>query len=405
MKAFSTRYGEVVHGWSYKTNYTSAICNIMHQEGAWAEVVSAFEYEKARALGVPADKIIFNGPHKPRAILERAVAEGAHINVDHLDELQLLETVAKEQGKRVPVSLRLNFDTGYTEPWSRFGFNLESGQAHQAAKLAALSKHLKLNGLHSHIGTFILEPRAYTQQVKILCKFMREIESTEDVSIEVIDVGGGFPSKNALQGIYLPPEQAVPSINEYAEAICGTLIEETQYKRQTGKGAPRLVLESGRSVIDDAESLLCSVVGTKRLPDGRRAAILDAGTNLLFTAYWYNHQVKVAKSGDAALTDTVLYGPLCMNIDVMRHSVQLPPLTVGDILIFSPVGAYNNTQWMQFIEYRPNIVLVEENGDCSVIRKAENLTTMMSQDRLPDHLQESFPEKAKLGLVKNKRVS
>lgn len=390
-KAFSTRYGDVVHGWSYKTNYTSAICNIMHQEGSWAEVVSQFEYQKARALGVPGNRIIFNGPSKTKTILERAIAEGAHINVDHLDELQLIETIAGERNCLVPVGIRLNFDTGYTEPWSRFGFNIESGQAHQAARLVALSPHMTLSGLHSHIGTFILEPRAYAAQVKIMCKFMRELETNEDVLIEYIDVGGGLPSRNALQGMYLPPEQVVPSLNEYAEAICNTLSAETQYRRQTGRDNPKLIFECGRVVIDDAQMLLASVVGTKRLPDGRHAAILDAGCNLLFTSYWYNHQVQMTRPALGPLQDTVLYGPLCMNIDVIRQSVLLPPLHAGDTLLVSNVGAYNNTQWLQFIEYRPNVVLIHEDGACSVIRKREDLEVMMAQDRLPDHLQDPFP--------------
>src|SRR4051794_24096073 len=67
LRAFETRWPDVIHGWSYKTNYTSAICNTLHQEGSWAEVVSQFEYDKARRLGVPGSRIIFNGPHKPRA--------------------------------------------------------------------------------------------------------------------------------------------------------------------------------------------------------------------------------------------------------------------------------------------------------------------------------------------------
>ena len=153
---------------------------------------------------------------------------------------------------------------------------------------------------------------------------------------------------------------------------------------------PKLIIESGRAVADDAQVLVTSVVGTKRLPDGRQAAILDAGTNILFTAYWYNHKVELAAPCRGRAEETVLYGPLCMNIDVVRNSIQLSPLEVGDTLVISPTGAYNNTQWMQFIEYRPNVVLVHESGEVSVIRKAENLEVMSSQDRLPEHLASPF---------------
>jgi diaminopimelate decarboxylase len=382
--------GPVIHGWSYKTNYTSAVCNILHQEGSWAEVVSAFEYEKARMLGVPGSRILFNGPNKSRKILERAVTEGAHIHLDHGDELQLVEAVAREQGVVAPVTLRISLNTGYTETWHRFGFNLENGQAHEAAQRILLSPHLRLQGLHSHLGTFILEPRAYGEQVRLLCEFMRKLEDEGFPLLESLDIGGGFPSQNALQGIYLPPSQAVPDLEEYARAVGEALQTGLAFRREHNLPCPALILESGRAVVDDAQVLVATVVGTKRLPDGRRAAILDAGINLLFTGFWYNHAVRPLRPCEGEPQETVLYGPLCMNIDVLRHSLQLPPLAVGDRLVFSNVGAYNNTQWMQFIEYRPNIVLIDLEGQTHLIRRGEDLDSMCAHDRLPGHLQFPF---------------
>ena len=391
-RAFSARYPQVVFGWSYKTNYLGAVCNVFHQEGACAEVVSAFEYEKARSLGVPGNCILFNGPHKPRAILERAVAEGAHIHIDHLDELYLLEEVAREAGREVGVTIRLNFDTGYTEPWSRFGFNVESGQAMDVAWRIAASPSLKLTGLHSHIGTFVLEPEAYRAQVRIMTAFMQEVETRTQCEIAYIDIGGGFASLNSLQGIYLPPEQVVPSIEQYAEAICEPLLEATHERLAEGRRRPTLVLETGRAMVDDAEMLVTSVVANKRLPDGRAGVVLDAGVNLLFTAFWYNHDITPTRALEGKPEECALFGPLCMNIDVVRHSIMLPPLSVGDSLVISPVGAYNNTQWMQFIEYRPNVVMVGEDGAVSVVREAEDLAVVTAQERLPEHLRSAYPE-------------
>ncbi len=386
LRAFETRYPSVTYSWSYKTNYLGAVCTTFHQEGAWAEVVSAFEYEKARSLGVPAKHILFNGPHKQRFILERVVAEGARIHLDNLDELYVLEEVAKEAGKQVDVTMRLNFDTGYTEPWSRFGFNIESGQAMDAARILGESKHLNLAGLHSHLGTFVLDPRAYSAQIHIMCAFMDDVESQTDCHIESIDIGGGFASMNSLQGSYLPPEQVVPSIDQYAEAICSALNDATRERDMQGKGRPRLILESGRAMVDDAEILVSSVIANKRMPDGRRSVVLDAGVNLLFTGFWYNHPITPTRPLDGVAEDTVLYGPLCMNIDIMRQSTMLPPMNVGDSLIFGHVGAYNNTQWMQFIEYRPNIIMVHEDSSVSVVRHAEDLQVMTAQEVIPEHL-------------------
>ena len=388
MRSFSTRYPNVQYGWSYKTNYLGAVCNALHQEGAWAEVVSAFEYEKARSLQVPGEHILFNGPHKTRPILERAIEEGAHIHVDHLDELYLVEQIANGRGRPVDVTIRLNFETGFTENWSRFGFNVESGQAMDVAWRIANSSNLNLTGLHSHIGTFVLDHRAYGAQARIMCAFMNEVEQKTGCEIETLDVGGGFASHNALQGIYLPPEQVVPSVDQYAEEICTPVLEATYERVARGRSLPRLILETGRAVVDDAEALITSVVATKKMPDGRRCVVVDAGVNLLFTAFWYNHQVTPTRELVGAPEETVIYGPLCMNIAVIRNSILLPPLTVGDTLVVSPVGAYNNTQWMQFIEYRPNVVMVHPDSTVSVIRAGEDLESVTALESLPAHLSE-----------------
>lgn len=391
-RAFSTRWPKVRHGWSYKTNHLGAICSILHQEGASAEVVSELEYNMARALGVPGSRIIFNGPWKPDSALELAMREGAAIHLDHLDELFAAEQVAQRLGRQMPIGLRLNFDTGHTEPWSRFGFNIESGAAMDAAQRIGASPWLQLTGLHSHIGTFVLDVRAYAQQARIMAEFMDAAERETGCRIEYLDIGGGFASRNALQGIYLPPDQVVPRFEEYAEAIVEALTEATSGRTALGKPLPVLVLETGRAIVDDAEVLVTRVVGGKRLPDGRRAAILDAGVNLLFTAYWYNHDVRPLQPVEGLAEETVLFGPLCMNIDTVRASVMLPPLNTGDALLVSPVGAYNNTQWMQFIQSRPAVVMVMLDGSVEPIRLAENLHTLTELERVPEILRPPFPE-------------
>jgi diaminopimelate decarboxylase len=386
MRAFNSRYPRVQYGWSYKTNFLGAVCNALHQEGAWAEVVSDFEYEKARSLEVPGSHILFNGPHKTPSILERAIRERAHIHIDHLDELYAIEKIAKALDETVAVTIRLNFETGFTENWSRFGFNIESGQAMDAAWRIANSDHLKLTGLHSHIGTFVLDQRAYGAQARIMCAFMNDVEQKTGAEIETLDFGGGFASHNALQGIYLPPEQVVPSIDQYAEAICTPLLEATYERVARGRALPTLVLETGRAVVDDAETLITTVVANKKLADGRRCVIVDAGVNVLFTAFWYNHQITPTRELAGAPEETVIYGPLCMNIDVIRQSILLPPLRVGDKLLVSPVGAYNNTQWMQFIEYRPRVVMIDADSRVSIVRESEDLEHLTALERLPEHL-------------------
>jgi len=379
--AFSTRYPNVTFGWSYKTNYLSAICAIMHQEGSIAEVVSEMEYEKARELGVTGENIIFNGPHKSMKALERAALEGAMINIDHFDELYDLEKVADKLGWKLKVGIRLNLDSGIQPQWSRFGFNLESGQALEAVKRIAANGKLELHGLHCHIGTYILDPQAYANQVKKMVEFGYEVEDNFGFKIEYLDIGGGLPSKSRLKGSYHSPDLIVPPVDEYAEKVSTAL-----YQNLRPGHFPKLYLESGRGLIDEAGYLISSVVASKRLPDGRKAYVADAGINLLYTAFWYNFNLELDRMVSGMNEPSVVYGPMCMNIDVINEGTMLPPLERGTRLILSPVGAYNVTQSMQFIEYRPNVVLVGQDGQVDVIREKEDLSDIENREQLPERL-------------------
>jgi diaminopimelate decarboxylase len=379
--AFSTRYPNVVLGWSYKTNYLDAICAFMHRQGSFAEVVSEMEYQKARALGVPGDRIIFNGPYKPIPALTRAAAEGAWIHLDHFDEIADLERVAVHLGRRLPVGLRLNLDAGIYPQWSRFGFNLENGQALEAVKRIQHGAKLRLNGLHCHLGTFLLETAAYAKQVEKLAGFAARIEQTFGVSIEYLDLGGGFPSRNRLRSAYLPPELTLPSIDEYAETIAHALFEALP-----AGDFPKLVLESGRALVDEAGYLITTIVASKRLPDGTRSYVADAGVNLLYTTVWYKLGIELDREIGGLNEPSVLHGPLCMNIDCLDESVLLPPLPRGARLILSPVGAYNQTQSTQFIHCRPAVVLLGERGEVDLIREAEDLSDIARRERLPARL-------------------
>ncbi len=108
--------------------------------------------------------------------------------------------------------------------------------------------------------------------------------------------------------------------------------------------------------------LLTTVLANKRSTTGRRTMVIDAGVNLLFTSFWYNLGIYPSKEASEYTEETTIYGPLCMNIDVVRDAVNFPHVNTGDQLVIERVGAYNVTQWMQFITYRPNVVLDRYRG-------------------------------------------
>ncbi len=378
-RAFETRYPKVQFAWSYKTNYLDAVCSIFHDEGSWAEVVSGFEFEKALALGVNGANILYNGPEKSEKDLTLAITNNACIHIDHFDELYSLIETTRKLNKKARVAIRVNMDTGIYPMWDRFGFNYENGEAWNAINRIMLAENLDLIGLHTHIGTYIMAASAYGIAATKLSNLMMATFRKFDHWVKYIDLGGGFASKNTLKGAYMPGSETCPSFDEYAESISNAIISS----EIPHENLPVLFLETGRALIDDAGYLLTSVLANKRSTIGRRTMVIDAGVNLLFTSFWYNLGIFPSKEVSSFSEETTIYGPLCMNIDVVRDAINFPQVNTGDRLVIERVGAYNVTQWMQFITYRPNVVLIDLEGKPHIIKKKEALETFKNNEFNP----------------------
>jgi len=381
-KEFETRYPRVQFAWSYKTNYLNAICSIFHQEGSWAEVVSGFEYDKAISLGIDGKKIIFNGPDKKEEDLIKAIRNDSLIHIDHLDEFYTISELTDRLKKRPRVAIRVNMDTGVHPMWDRFGFNYENGQAWDALNKIMHSNKMELVGLHCHIGTFMLSPNAYAIAASKLADLALSVEKKYNHKITYLDLGGGFPSKNTLKGAYLPGSDTNPRFDDFAEAISTALLN-SNFKKDN---LPLLILETGRALVDEAGFLLGTVISNKRSSTGRRTTILDIGVNILFTSFWYDHKLSPAQPFSHYTEETCVYGPLCMNIDVIRENVNLPLLNKDDHVVIHHTGAYNMTQWMQFITLRPRVVLIDMEGRTHIIRDNESLENVNSMEKVPTHL-------------------
>lgn len=379
-EAVAKRYPDVVLAWSYKTHYLSAICSVFRSEGSWAEVVSGFEYGIAEDLGVPGKETIFNGPHKTDAELEHAFSRGSIVNLDSFGELDRVIRLARKMGRTLDVGLRLNMNLNYP-PWDKFGFNVESGQAADACRRAFDSGRIRVNGLHAHLGTYVNDPGVYARGMDRMAQFAAEVESRHGATITYLDIGGGLASTNTLHSQFLKGEAANPTFDQYAEAICAPLTRRLPFL----KSRPRLFLEAGRCLVDEAASLLTRVVSVKHLSNGMKAAIVDGGVHLLPTSFWYKHDIQVLKESRFGLEEYHLLGALCMQIDVIRTAVQLPPLSEGDLLVVRNVGAYNYSQSMTFIYPRPAWLLVSGER-VEVIREGETPEYVRALDRLPRHL-------------------
>lgn len=400
--AFGSRYKKVSFAWSYKTNYLNAVCQIFHSEGWLAEVVSQFEYEKARKLGIAGKDIVFNGPHKPHDALERALGEGAVVQIDNWDELNLVEEIVAKFKKPAQVGIRTWFDCGIRPIWTKFGFALANGEAARAAIRVTKNPKLSLHTLHTHIGTYILLPEAYRVATQNLVALREQIFLESGHLVPCLNLGGGVPSYSLLHGMPKPAEHVIRPVEEYAEAMTGVLNKLPEKKR------PLLRLELGRHLVDEAGYLLTTVVAMKghdrpapattdlsaraakewqiMQEDSKRGLVLDIGINFLYTAAWFEVGVWPSRLVNTQTTPTRLYGDLCMAIDVIRETVDLPILDVGDVLTLHPVGAYNLAQSMQFIDYRPAVVLINRDGKPELIRRREVLEDINGPELMPGHL-------------------
>jgi diaminopimelate decarboxylase len=369
--AFSASYPKVEVAYSYKVNSVPAILGIIHGEGLWAEAASGFEYDLARRLGVPGDAVILNGPYKKKEELRKAVNEGAVINADHFNEIEMLEEIAREEKCTVEIGIRVSMETGIDQLPDRFGFNIESGEAGRAAERALAGGLLRLAGLHVHLTSYIIEPHgeggtpaahikliwpkdpgAYGRAASAVTRFSKELGKKYGVRMKYIDMGGGFPDAGTL-----PP---------YVEAVTGPIL--------AGFGKddpPLLILEPGRAIVRDAIHLVTTVVAVKELAGGVRAAVVDAGINILPTSFWRFHDIDFVRDRGGELRDTTVYGPLCLQTDIIGKC-RLPELKAGDRLVVKNVGAYNIPQSGTFIFPRPPIVMIEE-GKARVVRKGETL--------------------------------
>ena len=156
------------------------------------------------------------------------------------------------------------------------------------------------------------------------------------------------------------------------------------------EGKPTLILEPGRAIIASPCFLVCTVISKKEILNQGTAVVVDAGVNILPTPYWYNDNVQSPKEREEEVENlhpVRIYGPLCMQIDVLRDRVLLPELEVGSPLLFSNVGAYCLTQSMQFIQTRPPVVLLGPNGP-ELIRRKEKWKDVFALDLVPKRLRQ-----------------
>lgn len=343
--AFAHRFPRLVVGYSYKTNTLPFIARVLHELGAYAEVVSPLEFELAKTLGVADARIIVNGPGKRADFLARALEGGSLVNLDSRDEVRsVVEWRRRRGGGPCAVGLRVNLRIPETAPprRSRFGIPVDGGE------LAAAAHELREVGvdvvaLHGHITSRERRLEYWRMQA-------RELACAADAigrdSLRILDVGGGFG--------FAPPELGLnlPSFCDYAGAL----------REELSAGFPRLdemtlIAEPGIGLVGDCMSCFAPVLSVKRI-GGRTIAVVDASVQTVKPSKHKQNLLTTVLDADfhpkhAAPEACDVVGYTCLEDDVIAIDHLLPAIAVGDVLRFDNVGAYTSGFKPQFIRARP----------------------------------------------------
>jgi diaminopimelate decarboxylase len=386
--AFRRGYPEVEVDYSYKTNPLPGVLRALHRLGAGAEVISPFELWLALELGVPPDRITFNGPAKTEQGLALAVSRGIRlINIDNLSEIDAIQRLASDAGSVQQVGVRVTTSVGWS---SQFGLSLRNGAALEAFDRISRSGNLKPCGLHLHLGTGIKSTTVYRQAVREVLEFADLLRARAGVEIRFFDLGGGFgiptvrsysftDQRLMLNGF--PPRvmdlENSPPLDSYGESIVGLF---RQYRPPTGHADPVIIFEPGRAVTSSAQSLVLRVLAIKPAPRGGYHAILDGGLNVAMpTSFEYHEALPASKMKETPSAFYNLCGPLCHPSDVLCFQKQLPRLEPGDVVAVMDAGAYFIPNQMNFSNPRSAAVMVE-GGQAELIRSRESFEDVVRFD-------------------------
>ena len=347
------------------------IYRIMAEEGMGVDVVSSGELYTALAAGFPAERIHFHGNCKTDADIAYGVASGIGCFIaDNREELLALEKTAAGAGVTQAILLRVTpgidphtyeaVSTGKVD--SKFGAAVETGQAMELVKLALAQPHLKLLGLHCHVGSQVFGEDVYQRTIDIMAAFLAEIRDETGAVLEELNLGGGY-------GVRYTEEDETIDIPARLREVALHLRRETE---KHGLPMPRFLMEPGRSIVADAGMTLYTVGSIKRIPGYKQYAAVDGGMtdNPRYALYQSRYTVyHGSKTGPTERFD--VGGRCCESGDIIQPHVELPADTCrGDILAVCTTGAYNYSMASNYNRLpRPPIVMLTPEGSYTAVRR------------------------------------
>ena len=364
LEAAFRRYYEDSHiAYSYKTNYTPALCKAVDELGGYAEVVSSMEYELARRIGVSAEKIILNGPYKSYETVTDLLTGGGIINVDSAHELEMLENISKDRLNCVlNVGIRCNFDIGDGNI-SRFGVDVDSDEFFTIWDYLHSRPFIRPAGLHCHFAL-----RGLQVWRKKISGMLSLIDKLGDPDIDYVDVGGGLFGRmgDSLKAQFDTP---IPDYSKYAETIAEPFADFYRHKDKR----PKLFIEPGSALSWDVMKFASKVVGIKSVREKSIATLSGSMYNINPTLNKKNLPITVYRSSKVAqhYDDLDFGGYTCIESDYLYRGYS-GNIAVGDFVVFDNAGSYSVVLKPPFI--LPNFPILDlgsEEDSLKIIKQAE----------------------------------
>ena len=355
---------------------------VVQSEGLCVDVVSPGEIYTALAAGFPASKMFFHGTNKTDADIEYGVKSGiGHFVVDNLNELEVLNRVAADEGVTQKVLLRLTcgldphtleaINTGKVD--SQFGVPIDTGQADGFVKAALECSNIEVAGFHSHVGSQIFESDSFNRQVEILIGYAAKVRDEFGYTIKVLNIGGGFGVRYTEKD----PVSDIPArIREVADHLNAAL-EANDFALDA------VYMEPGRSIVADAGVTLYQTGGVKEVKGYRNYVTVDGGMtdNPRYALYKSEYTVlNASRAGEEADYECTIAGRCCESGDRIAENIFLAKPERGDIIAVLTTGAYNYAMASNYNRVpRPAMVMISD-GNARLVVKRESFEDMMRNE-------------------------
>ncbi len=386
-RAFRAIGAEVDVYYAGKAFLCTAVARWAHEEGLRIDTSTAGELAVALWAGVPGIDIGLHGNNKSDGEIARALESGVgRIVVDSLGEVDRVADAAAARGMRAPVMVRVTtgvhaggheyISTAHED--QKFGLSVTGGQAMAGLRAVLARPELELLGIHSHIGSQILDPTGFEVAARTVLELRAELARLTGHLVPEVDLGGGFGIAYLPGDVPLEPGRVAKDVAGVVDGVCAAL----------GTPVPRISIEPGRAIAGPTTLTLYTVGTVKPVTVDetltRTYVSVDGGMsdNLRPALYGARYTAAVAsREGAAATVLARVVGKHCESGDIVVHDVELPAdIAPGDLLAVPATGAYGRSMASNYnLVPRPPVIAVRD-GVARVLVRRETEADLLALD-------------------------